>query len=51
MSHGQRIPRVEEPSLPAVHAAVARWVSTLPAMAARLGPPWARAESRPRALA
>jgi hypothetical protein len=51
MIHGQRRPRVEEPSLPAVQAEVARWVSKVTEMADRLGPHVARAESRQRALA
>jgi hypothetical protein len=51
MIQGQRLPRVEEPSLPAVHAEVASGVITLTEMAERLGPHVARAASRPRALA
>jgi hypothetical protein len=51
MRQGTRIPRGDGPSLPVVPGAVARWATKVTAMATRLGPHCARAESRQRALA
>jgi hypothetical protein len=51
MRQGKRIPRGDGPSLPVVPVAVARWATKVTAMATRLGPHDARAESRQRALA
>jgi SRSO17 transposase len=51
MMQGKRIPRGEGPSLPVVQVEVARWATKLTEMAKRLGPHFARAESRQRALA
>jgi hypothetical protein len=51
MRQGKRIPRGDGPSLPVVPLAVARWATKVTAMATRLGPHDARAESRQRALA
>src|SRR5262249_26345733 len=47
----KRLPRGEEPSLPMVEANVAHWMSQVTEVAERLGPWFARAESRQRALA
>lgn len=51
MIQSKRIPRVEEPSLPMVQAEVAHWMSQLTEVAERLGPRFAHAVSRQRALA
>jgi hypothetical protein len=51
MRQGTRIPRGDGPSVPVVPGAVARWATQVTAMATRLGPHGARAESRQRALA
>jgi len=51
MRPGTRLPRGDGPAVPVVPGAVARWATQVTAMATRLGPHGARAESRPRALA
>lgn len=52
MIQSKRLPRVEESSvLPRVQAEVAHWMKQLTEVAERLGPRFARAESRQRALA